>query len=53
MYLFEQLNKMGTTVVIASHNEPLLARFHHPVLHIDAGELTFHPPRRRPVSAEA
>ncbi len=53
MYLFEQLNKMGTTVVIASHNEPLIARFHHPVLHIDAGELTFHPPRRRPVSAEA
>jgi cell division transport system ATP-binding protein len=53
MYLFEELNKMGTTVVVASHNESLVSRFHHPVLHLDAGELSILPPRRQPVPIRA
>jgi cell division transport system ATP-binding protein len=48
MYLFEELNKMGTTVVVASHNEALIRRFGYPSLHLDAGELTVQPARRRP-----
>jgi cell division transport system ATP-binding protein len=51
MYLFEELNKMGTTVVIASHNEALISRFGHPVLHLDAGDLSLH--GRRPATAGA
>jgi cell division transport system ATP-binding protein len=34
MYLFEELNKLGTTVVIATHNEGLVERFRHPLLRI-------------------
>jgi cell division transport system ATP-binding protein len=35
MYLFEELNKMGTTVVIATHNEGLVSRFGHPQLRLE------------------
>src|SRR3546814_6402389 len=31
LYHFEELNKIGTTVVIATHNESLVQRFPHPV----------------------
>jgi cell division transport system ATP-binding protein len=34
MYLFEELNRLGTTVVIATHNEALVERFRHPQLRI-------------------
>jgi cell division transport system ATP-binding protein len=44
MHLFEELHKVGTTVVIATHNEGLIQQFPHPVLHLDRGELT----RREP-----
>ena len=37
MYLFEELNKMGTTVVIATHNEGLVGRFSHRQLRIGNG----------------
>ncbi|MEE8507112.1 MAG: cell division ATP-binding protein FtsE, partial [Kiloniellales bacterium] len=37
LYLFEELNKLGTTIVIATHNEALVARFSHPVLRLDGG----------------
>jgi cell division transport system ATP-binding protein len=37
MYLFEELNKMGTTVVIATHNEALVGRFTHRQLRITGG----------------
>ncbi len=40
LYLFEELNKLGTTVVIATHNEGLIARFEHPRLHLERGSLT-------------
>lgn len=39
MYLFEELNKTGTTIVIATHNETLLQKFAHPVLRLNDGEL--------------
>jgi cell division transport system ATP-binding protein len=37
MYLFEELNKMGTTVVIATHNERLVGRFNHRQLRVEGG----------------
>jgi cell division transport system ATP-binding protein len=37
--LFEELNRLGTTIVIATHNEALVARFGHQRLHLQAGEL--------------
>jgi cell division transport system ATP-binding protein len=43
LHLFVELNKMGTTVLVATHNEPLIARFQRPVLHLEAGELTIRP----------
>lgn len=39
LYLFEELHKLGTTVVIATHNEALIRRFEHPRLHLDNGRL--------------
>lgn len=44
LYLFEELNKLGTTVVIATHNESLIKRFDHSRLHLDRGRLTDPPP---------
>jgi cell division transport system ATP-binding protein len=38
LYLFEELNKIGTTVVIATHNESLVQRFRHPVTRLREGE---------------
>ena len=39
LYLFEELNRIGTTVVIATHNEALVDRFDHPRLHLEDGML--------------
>ncbi len=39
MYLFEELNKLGTTVLIATHNENLVSRLRHPRLHLEQGHL--------------
>ncbi|HUH83646.1 MAG TPA: ATP-binding cassette domain-containing protein, partial [Stellaceae bacterium] len=38
--LFEEMNKLGTTLVIATHNEGLVARFGKARLHLEHGELT-------------
>ena len=46
LYLFEELNKLGTTIVIATHNESLVSRFSHPVLHLSAGEVQMRPHAR-------
>ena len=40
LYLFEELNKIGTTIVIATHNEGLVSHFDYPVLHLEDGILT-------------
>ena len=40
LYLFEELNKAGTTIVIATHNEGLVSHFDYPVLHLEDGMLT-------------
>lgn len=37
--LFVELNRLGTTVLIASHDEDLVARSGQPVLHLDKGRL--------------
>lgn len=39
MHLFEELNRLGTTIVIATHNEMLVRRLGHPRLTLDGGRL--------------
>jgi len=39
MHLFEELNKLGTTVVIATHNNLLVEKMGYPRLHLDEGWL--------------
>ncbi len=50
LYLFEELNKLGTTIVIATHNESLVSRFSHPVLSLSGGEVRM---RAAPAAAGA
>ena len=45
MRLFEELNKLGTTLLIATHSGRLVERFGHPRLHLAAGALAV---ERRP-----
>ena len=40
MQLFIELHKLGSSVVVATHNESLVARFPFPRLHIENGTLT-------------
>jgi cell division transport system ATP-binding protein len=54
MHLFDALNKLGTTIVIATHDIHLLSRIaHHELLRLDRGLLADptgslrHPPRRQ------
>jgi cell division transport system ATP-binding protein len=44
LHLFEQMNKLGTTLVIATHNSGLAAQSGRKLLHIENGELTLPPP---------
>ena len=39
MALFENLNRHGTTVVIATHNEDIVRRFKHPQMRLERGML--------------
>jgi len=39
MALFEELNRSGTAIVLATHNEAMIDRFPHPVLKIKDGAL--------------
>ncbi|WP_420548268.1 cell division ATP-binding protein FtsE [Curvivirga sp.] len=43
MYLFQELNKHGTTVLIATHSQHLIDHFGHPVMHIENGTLEVPP----------
>ena len=38
--LFSQLHRMGTTIVMATHNEHIIQNNPHPILHLDNGILT-------------
>ena len=40
MHLFEELNKLGTTVVVATHNETMVGELGHPVMRLDAGHMS-------------
>jgi cell division transport system ATP-binding protein len=40
MYLFQELNKMGTTVLMATHNDALVKKFPHPQLWLHHGKLS-------------
>lgn len=37
--LFEELNRIGTTVVVATHDQRLLSKFNHRVLRLESGTL--------------
>jgi len=39
MHLFEELNKLGTTVIIATHNSKMVERMGYPRMHLDEGWL--------------
>lgn len=39
LYLFQELNKVGTTVVVATHNQFLASAFPYPELHLKDGQL--------------
>ena len=43
MRLFVELNRRGTTVVIATHNEGLIRTFPYPRMHLVNGRLTIYP----------
>ena len=43
MHLFEELNRLGTTIVVATHNIALVDRLGYPVLRLDSGRLTTKP----------
>ena len=43
--LFVELNRLGTTVIIATHDQDLVARSGRPVLHLEKGRLKPMPPQ--------
>lgn len=47
MYLFDELNRMGTTVVVATHNEHLVEQFGHPQLHLKNGTVEIIPGQKQ------
>jgi cell division transport system ATP-binding protein len=42
--LFVELNRLGTTVLIATHDQDLVARSHRPVLHLEGGRIAARSP---------
>lgn len=56
MHLFEELNKLGTTIVIATHNQALVQRLKHPCLRLESSHLRVDEPAvapRRAVGRES
>ena len=47
--LFVELNRLGTTVLIATHDQDLVARSGRPVLHLEEGRLTALTPLSSPL----
>ncbi len=39
LYLFEELNKAGTTILVATHNQHLISTFPYPQLNLEGGNL--------------
>ena len=39
MLLFQELNRVGTTIVVATHNDTLVARHAAPALRLDRGRI--------------
>ena len=50
MTLFENLNRHGTTVIIATHNEEIVRRFQHPQLRLEKGALEVIQPTQQKVA---
>jgi cell division transport system ATP-binding protein len=48
MHLFEELNRFGTTIVIATHNEELVRQLDHSVMRLENGHLAITEARNRP-----
>lgn len=44
MNLFDQLNRMGTTIVVATHSQHIMDQFGHPRLALEDGHLTVEAP---------
>lgn len=42
VHLFAELNRMGTTIIIATHELPLLKKFNYPRMQLSNGNLTTH-----------
>jgi cell division transport system ATP-binding protein len=40
LHLFEELNRIGTTVIVATHNEHLVSKFPYPRLHLENKRLS-------------
>ena len=53
LYLFDELNRMGTTVVVATHNMALVEQFGHPQLHLDNGTVQLLPPLKTQAEMQA
>ncbi len=45
MHLFEQLNRMGTTIMVATHNLQILERFQHPRFILSNGTMSVFNPK--------
>ncbi|WP_240609487.1 cell division ATP-binding protein FtsE [Phenylobacterium deserti] len=43
--LFVELNRLGTTVLIATHDQDMVARSGRPALHLENGRLSLRPPQ--------
>lgn len=46
MHLFEELNRHGTTVLIATHDDEIVTRFRHPQMRLENGTLVEGPKRK-------
>ncbi len=49
LHLFEELHKVGTTVIVATHNRSLPHTFHHPEIFLNQGTGILIPPSSVPV----
>ena len=52
IHLLEELNKVGTTVLVATHDDLLVNRFSHPAYKLDGGALRRDVPLARMGSAQ-